>query len=507
MKLKGRKTMELSKLLGIKEGSNIEIKKAKTQVPKSFWETYSAFANTDGGIVIFGIDEKNKEVTGVVDAYKLRDDLFNNLNNLNKVSVNIINNNNVKIVETENGLEILIITIPEAPYNLKPIYLNGNPVEAYERLGEGDRKLSSEKYKALVVGSKKETDNELLKNYDLDDLDENSLEMYRKELYEKSGNPKYKSIDFKEMLIEIGAMRKDRQGDNDYLLTTGGLLFFGKFKSITDRFPGFQLDYFEKTSSLETDWIDRVSTGDMEYPDLNVYTYFRIISEKLRLTLNDPFVLDEDSKTRLPYKSDLFTSVREATVNCLMHSYYDSDKPIRITVYPDYYEFINPGKMRITIEEFIHGGMSDIRNHTISSIMRRIGISEKAGSGGPRIFDVAAKYRLKLPEVIRGQYSTSLRIWKVDLEQIIDKYPSPQREILLYLIKNQSISRKEAEEKLLIENYQFRVAINDLLEGEMVDVVGRGRATRYVLKTGSSEYSYSMKRLLRLIEDDLIDGK
>lgn len=496
--------MNLNKLLEIKEGSNIELKKAKNQVPKSFWETYSSFANTDGGIVIFGIDEKSKEVIGVTDAYKLRDDLFSNLNNPNKVSENIISNKDIKVVELENGLKILVITIPEAPYNLKPIYLNGNPKEAYERLGEGDRKLSSEKYKALIVGAKKETDNELLKNYDLDDLDKESLEMYRKELYNQSNNEKYKDIDFKDMLIELGAMRKDRQGTNEHLLTTGGLLFFGKHTSITDRFPGFQLDYFEKKSSLDTDWIDRVSTGDMEYPELNVYKFFRIVLEKLNLTIKDTFILEEESKTRLPYKSDLFTSVREALVNALMHSYYDSDKPIKITAYPDYYEFINPGKMRVTADEFIHGGTSDIRNHTMSSIMRRIGISEKAGSGGPRIFDVAAKYKLKLPEIIRGQYSTSLRIWKVDLEKIIEKYPSPQKEILLHLIKHQSISRGEAEENLSIENYQFRVAINNLLEEGMIDVMGKGRSTRYVLKTSSSEYSYSMKRLLRLVEDNLI---
>lgn len=302
--------MDLNKLLEIKEGSNIELKKAKNQVPKSFWETYSAFANTDGGIVIFGIDEKREEVTGVSDAYKLRDDLFNNLNNPNKVSENVISNKDIKVVELENGLQILIITIPEAPYNLKPIYLNGNPKEAYERLGEGDRKLSSEKYKSLVVGAKKETDNELLKNYGLDDLDKESLEMYRKELYDQSNNEKYKNIDFKEMLIELGAMRRDRQGTNEYLLTTGKLLFFGKYTSITDRFPGFQLDYFEKKSSLSTDWIDRVSTGDMEYPELNVYIFLRIVLEKLKLTIKDTFILEEESKIRLPYKSDLFTSVR-----------------------------------------------------------------------------------------------------------------------------------------------------------------------------------------------------
>ena len=105
--------------------------------------------------------------------------------------------------------------------------------------------------------------------------------MYRKELYNQSNNEKYKDIDFKDMLIELGAMRKDRQGTNEHLLTTGGLLFFGKHTLITDRFPGFQLDYFEKKSSLDTDWIDRVSTGDMEYPELNVYKFFRIVLETI----------------------------------------------------------------------------------------------------------------------------------------------------------------------------------------------------------------------------------
>lgn len=37
--------MDVNKLLEIKEGSKMELKKAKNQVPKSFLETYSAFAN------------------------------------------------------------------------------------------------------------------------------------------------------------------------------------------------------------------------------------------------------------------------------------------------------------------------------------------------------------------------------------------------------------------------------------------------------------------------------
>ncbi|MDK6863971.1 MULTISPECIES: RNA-binding domain-containing protein [Nosocomiicoccus] len=493
--------MKQSEILGIVEGKYVELKRAKNKIPDSFWETYSAFANTDGGIVIFGVDEKTKQVVGIDQPEKMRDDLFNMVNNPQKVSINLINDNDVKIIDSDNGVQIMMIKISEAPYQSKPVYLKGNPQLAFERLGEGDRRLTPDKYKELVVGSQPETDNELLSNYDLSDLSVDDLEVYRTALYEQTKNERYRSMDFKDLLIEIGAFRKDRQGDGQYHLTVGGLLFFGKYTAITDRFPGFQLDYFEKESSLDVDWKDRISSGDAGYPQLNVYSFYRMVMAKLSTTLKDEFILDEDTKSRLPFRTDLYTAVREALVNSLMHAYYDSNSPIVITAFPDYYEFINPGKMRITEEDFVHGGHSDIRNHTMSNIMRRIGVSEKAGSGGPRIFDVASKYNLKLPEVIREQYKTTLRIWKVDLEKTFEDYTDNQKKLLYFLVENQAISRADANEQLKMDNYTFRTTINELLEKGVIEIMGKGRATKYILKKSSLEQSYSMKRILRIVED------
>ncbi|OFS64383.1 helix-turn-helix domain-containing protein [Nosocomiicoccus sp. HMSC09A07] len=113
--------MKQSEILGIVEGKYVELKRAKNKIPDSFWETYSAFANTDGGIVIFGVDEKTKQVVGIDQPEKMRDDLFNMVNNPQKVSINLINDNDVKIIDSDNGVQIMMIKISEAPYQSKPV--------------------------------------------------------------------------------------------------------------------------------------------------------------------------------------------------------------------------------------------------------------------------------------------------------------------------------------------------------------------------------------------------
>ena len=67
----------LENIQNLKEKSTIELKKASSELPKSFWETYSSFANTKGGYIILGIDEQKEGniITGVTNPEKIETDV------------------------------------------------------------------------------------------------------------------------------------------------------------------------------------------------------------------------------------------------------------------------------------------------------------------------------------------------------------------------------------------------------------------------------------------------
>ena len=79
------------------ERVTLECKKAKSEMPKSIWQTYSAFANTIGGMILLGVDEnmqekdiqKRYQIIGVDEPRKIVTDIWNTLNS-DKVNENIL---------------------------------------------------------------------------------------------------------------------------------------------------------------------------------------------------------------------------------------------------------------------------------------------------------------------------------------------------------------------------------------------------------------------------------
>ena len=137
---------DIHNLLAAGERVTLECKKAQSSLPNSMWDTYSAFANTYGGTILLGVYEDTKEkdkvkrftITGVDDAAKIRIDLWNTVNSREKVNINLLHDEDVQTVKVDDR-DVIAIHVPRAEYNLRPIYINNNPMRGtYCRNHEGD---------------------------------------------------------------------------------------------------------------------------------------------------------------------------------------------------------------------------------------------------------------------------------------------------------------------------------------------------------------------------------
>ena len=140
------------------ENTEVEFKSAKGGFPGSLWETYSAFANTNGGIIILGIAEKDHKFfpdgldRQTVTKYKKT--FWDGANNKNTVNACIVSDSDVFEAEYK-GSYVLIIKIPRAEYFMKPVYLTLNLFggHVYVRRHEGDYKIDDASVRRMLADS------------------------------------------------------------------------------------------------------------------------------------------------------------------------------------------------------------------------------------------------------------------------------------------------------------------------------------------------------------------
>lgn len=356
----------------------------KGEVPRDFWLSYSAMANAHGGVVLLGVREKNGvfSIAGIENPAKVRGDLFNTLNNRSKVSTNLLTD--ADVVEARiDGLTILVISIPAATRKQKPVFLNGQPLgNTYRRLNDGDRHCDEETVKRMLAEQiEDERDARILTGYSMEDIDPESLRIYRQMLRdEKPGHPFLEQNDF-EFLKSLRGWRQDRQtGESG--LTLGGLLMFGNWAAIQDAVPHYFLDYQERPEAkTELRWVDRL-VPDGSWTG-NLFEFYRRVYRKLTADLKVPFALKDGQRQD---DTPVHEALREALVNTLVHADYTGRVSVLVVKRPDMFGFRNPGGLRLPIEQVIRGGESDCRNRILHQMFLLIGLGERGGSGMPRIY-------------------------------------------------------------------------------------------------------------------------
>ncbi len=136
-----------------KESDRLEAKLAMGGLPESIWETYSAFANTQGGVILLGVEERFPERTlHPVDLpypEEMAEEFLTLLSDPKKASVNILSQEDVT-VEVVDGKHIIVIRVPMAPLPLKPVYIGGSALNgSYYRYGDGDYRFTEEEVRTM----------------------------------------------------------------------------------------------------------------------------------------------------------------------------------------------------------------------------------------------------------------------------------------------------------------------------------------------------------------------
>lgn len=371
------------------ERISLECKKAENKLPNSLWESYSAFANTYGGIILLGVIENLKEhdctqrftISGVQDADKLLRDLWNMLNNKEKINVNLLRDEDVEIIKID-GKEVISIRIPQARYNLRPVYINNNWMTGtYKRNHEGDYHCSDIELRMMFRDANEESNDELpIEYYTMDDIDIPTLDRYRRRFQTENPEHIWNDLNNKDFLRQLGGYYINRQQQKEGL-TMAGLLMFGKGLSIRERFSNFRMDYIDKSNLVGDErYSDRI-TYDGTWEN-NLYNFIRMVSPRLTQDLPRPFKLEGMQR-----KDDtpLHKAVREAFTNSIIHADFMINGILKVEKFDDGLVFTNPGLLKLPLEQIYAGGESKARNQHIQIMLRMIGLGENIGSGFPSI--------------------------------------------------------------------------------------------------------------------------
>ena len=387
------------------EDKDWEFKSAKGGLPASLWETYSAMANTDGGVIVLGVRETHGEfeVHGLEDPDRTEKDFWNTINNRSKVSANLCSNHDVRIVSVA-GKPVLVAQVPRANRRQRPIFTGQNPLEGtYRRYADGDYLCSREEVgRMLSDQAEQPADSEILIGFGLNDLDKPSLEQYRNRFATRSPAHPWLKADDRGLLEKLGGWRADRVSGQEGL-TVAGLLMFGKDEAIRDpaAVPQYHVDFRERLSTdPQVRWTDRT------WPDgtwvANLFQFFERAYPRMVRDLKIPFQLIVPQELSLFQRHDdtiVHEAIREAFVNALIHADYRGQGGIVIERFRDRLELSNPGTLLLGMEQILKGAVSECRNKVLQGMFAMLGYGERAGSGIDKIRQGWASQKWRWPMI------------------------------------------------------------------------------------------------------------
>lgn len=356
--------LDFSRLEQYRENNRIEAKKALGGLPKSIWETYSAFANTLGGVILLGVIEtadKTFDSVNLPDPDSLIHEFWRIINDPLKVSVNILAEKDVYVEEVD-GDHIIVIKVPRADRADRPVYVDNDTRNTYRRSGEGDYRCTYEEYQAMMRDAAIQSpDIHLVRGMGLDALNSESIRSFRQRMKLYRPGHMWERLDDEAFLQKIGAVGKN---DGSLHPTSAGLLMFGNRQDIHRTYPDYAMTYREQLDA-EGHWTDTAWNG-------NIYEFYYWAYNKLQQNVKTP----------------VCQALREVLANCLVNADYRGSGGIVVSKGDREITLSNPGSFRVPLDTARSGGVSDPRNAAMARMFRFVDVGEYTGGGIPNLYRV-----------------------------------------------------------------------------------------------------------------------
>ncbi|GAB1394343.1 hypothetical protein MASR1M60_25070 [Rhodocyclaceae bacterium] len=484
------------------EGIDVEYKAAKGGLPRDLWETYAAFANTDGGTLWLGITQRNGvlEVHGVTDPERLVQDFWNTINNRSKVNRNLLAAGNVSIVSLEDrpGHALVRIEVPRAGRRERPVFIGTDPFHGtFRRNAEGDYRCREDEVRRMFADQAEEPpDSRILKGFSFDDIDLDSLRQFRNRFISRDPNHPWHREDDLGLLTKLQGWRRDRVSGAEGL-TVAGLLMFGKTEAIRapEAVPGFHLDYRERLSDDPAiRWTDRLTLdGTWEG---NLFQFYQRVILKLGSGpgVKSPFQTDAEGYRQAG--SRVHEALQEALVNALIHADYSGQGGIVIDRYPNRFEFSNPGTLLVSREQILRGSVSECRNKSLQLMFQMLGVGDKAGSGIDKIRQSwAAEYwqspglqetlrpdrvQLMLPMVSMLPEGTLAEL-RARFGEAFEQLDRNEVQTVVAAALEDDVSNQRLQEILPLHRVDITKLLQGLVRKGLLVPEGIGRGTHYAL--------------------------
>jgi len=413
------------------QGKESQTTEFKPNWQDEYLKIVCAFANTDGGELILGIDDKGNPV-GLKNTKKLLEDLPNKIRNKLGIIASVT-------IDTREEKEIIHIQI--LPSSV-PISYDG---KYYIRSGSTIQELKGSELSQFLLKKMGKTWDSISSEAGFSEIDTSALGNFKN--LAKNRIPSISELDSIKKIFTNLELLTDN-GD----ITNAGILLFGKrpqkfFISAKTRVGRFK---------TPTDIIDTVIAEG------NLLEQLDATIEAIKKHLNVRFEIKGIQREDIwDYPIE---ALREAVINALIHKDYSSTAEIQIRIYDDKIWIWNPGKLppQLTIEDLKKEHSSYPRNPLIAYTFYLAGLIERWGSGTRRIVDLCKAQGLPEPEYKEEQGGFSVWFYKdIYNEENLRKMGLNERQIraVMYMKQKGRITNREYQE---LNQCSRNTASNDL---------------------------------------------